>query len=96
MNILAEMSNTVLGFVIFALFIVLVIFIVIAQFLGLYVRAYTSGARVSLFELIGMRLRQLPALGRARHRDRQLAHSGDARGFADQPGGDGKPPACRR
>ncbi len=62
MNILAEMSNTVLGFVIFALFIVLVIFIVIAQFLGLYVRAYTSGARVSLFELIGMRLRKVNAV----------------------------------
>lgn len=61
MNILA-MDNTVLGFVIFALFVVLVIFIVVAQFLGLYVRAYVSGARVSLFELIGMKLRKVNAM----------------------------------
>jgi uncharacterized protein YqfA (UPF0365 family) len=60
MNILA-MDNTVLGIVIFVLFIVLIIFIVVAQFLGLYIRAYVSGARVSMFELIGMRLRKVNA-----------------------------------
>jgi uncharacterized protein YqfA (UPF0365 family) len=60
MNILA-IDNTVLGFVVFALFVVLVIFIVVAQFLGLYIRAYVSGARVSMFELIGMRLRKVNA-----------------------------------
>ena len=55
------MDNMVLGIVIFALFIVLIIFMVVAQFLGLYVRAYVSGARVSMFELIGMRLRKVNA-----------------------------------
>jgi uncharacterized protein YqfA (UPF0365 family) len=60
MNILA-LDNTVLGVVIFVLFIVFVIFIVVAQFLGLYIRAYVSGARVSMFELIGMRLRKVNA-----------------------------------
>ncbi len=62
MNILAAIDNTVLGIVIFVLFIVLVIFIVVAQFLGLYIRAYVSGARVSMFELIGMRLRKVNAM----------------------------------
>jgi uncharacterized protein YqfA (UPF0365 family) len=55
------MSNTTLGVVIFILFVVLIILFVIAQFLGLYVRAYVSGARVSLFELIGMKLRKVNA-----------------------------------
>src|SRR5437667_5832305 len=43
----------------FVLIILLVFFGIIFQFLGLYVRAYVSGAKVSLFELIGMRLRKV-------------------------------------
>src|SRR5215207_1957018 len=41
---------------------VLVIFAVLFQFVGLYVRALVSGARVSLLDLIGMRLRRVPAV----------------------------------
>ncbi len=41
---------------------VLVIMIVLFQFMGLYVRALVSGARVSLLDLIGMRLRKVPAV----------------------------------
>jgi uncharacterized protein YqfA (UPF0365 family) len=49
------------GFLIIVLIALLVIFGVLFQFLGLYVRALVSGARVSLIELIGMRLRKVPA-----------------------------------
>src|SRR3989440_12978085 len=52
-------SPWVIGVVIFILIILLIFFAIIAQFLGLYIRAYVSGARVSLFELIGMRLRKV-------------------------------------
>lgn len=45
--------------VVFVLIIVLVIFAIIFQFLGLYIRALVSGARVSMLELIGMRLRRV-------------------------------------
>ncbi len=46
---------------IFIVIIMLVIFGVLFQFLGLYVRALVSGARVSLLDLIGMRLRKVNA-----------------------------------
>ncbi len=44
---------------VFIVVILLVIFAVLFQFLGLYVRALVSGARVSLLDLIGMRLRKV-------------------------------------
>ena len=50
------------GVTIFILIVLLVIFGVLFQFLGLYVRAYVSGAKVSLFDLIGMKLRKVPAV----------------------------------
>src|SRR5947208_6268128 len=52
-------SPWVIGIVIVILIVLLVFFAIILQFMGLYVRAYVSGARVSLFELIGMRLRKV-------------------------------------
>jgi len=58
---LAVMNPIVLGLVILALVILLVIFILLFQFIGLYVRALVSGARVSLIDLIGMRLRKVNA-----------------------------------
>lgn len=64
MNVLAQATNynyIVIGIVIVVLIALLVIFGVLFQFLGLYVRALVSGARVSLIELIGMRLRKVPA-----------------------------------
>jgi uncharacterized protein YqfA (UPF0365 family) len=42
--------------------IMIVIMTVMAQFLGLYIRAFFSGAHVSFRELIGMRLRKVAAL----------------------------------
>src|SRR5947208_2322899 len=55
-------SPWVIGIVIVILIVLLVFFAIILQFMGLYVRAYVSGARVSLFELIGMRLRKVNTL----------------------------------
>ena len=52
-------SPWVIGVVIVILIVLLIFFAVILQFMGLYIRAYVSGARVSLFELIGMRLRKV-------------------------------------
>src|SRR5687768_18516603 len=48
-----------IGITIFVLLILLILFAVLFQFLGLYVRALVSGARVSLLDLIGMRLRKV-------------------------------------
>ena len=63
MNLLAQGSDNSAalfwGIVIFVLIVLLIIFAVLFQFLGLYVRAYVSGAKVSLFELVGMRLRKV-------------------------------------
>jgi uncharacterized protein YqfA (UPF0365 family) len=60
--ILADDSSPwIIGTVVVLIIILLVIFAIIAQFLGLYVRAYSAGARVSMFELIGMRLRKVNA-----------------------------------
>src|SRR5262249_42134078 len=47
---------------IFVLVVLLVIFAILFNFIGLYIRAYVSGARVSMPELIGMKLRKVPAL----------------------------------
>ncbi len=52
----------VIAIVIVFIIIALVIMALLAQFVGLYVRALVSGARVSLLELLGMRLRKVNAL----------------------------------
>ena len=52
-------SPVVIGVVVFVLIVLLVLFAIVFQFLGLYIRAYVSGAKVSLFELMGMRLRKV-------------------------------------
>src|SRR5689334_18163574 len=53
-------SNPILwGIVIFIIIVLLVIFAVIAQFFGLYVRALVSGAKVGILDLVGMRLRKI-------------------------------------
>jgi uncharacterized protein YqfA (UPF0365 family) len=65
MNILAQGDSTwgpvAIGITIFVLLILLILFAVLFQFIGLYVRALVSGARVSLLDLIGMRLRKVNA-----------------------------------
>ena len=45
-----------------ALVVALVFFVIISQFVGLYIRSYVSGASVSLVDLIGMRLRKVNTL----------------------------------
>jgi uncharacterized protein YqfA (UPF0365 family) len=55
-------SPFAIGIVIFILLVVLIIFGVLFQFMGLYIRAWVSGARVSLPDLIGMKLRKVPTV----------------------------------
>lgn len=52
-------SGWIIAVVVVVLVILLAIFAVIFQFIGLYIRALVSGARVSMLELIGMRLRRV-------------------------------------
>lgn len=49
----------IIGVVIVVGIILLVLFAVLFQFIGLYIRALVSGAHVSFIDLIGMRLRQV-------------------------------------
>jgi len=65
-NLLAEESNpwgtlTIIIIVVGVIF-VLIVFALLAQFVGLYIRALAAQARVSMFELLGMRLRKVNAL----------------------------------
>jgi uncharacterized protein YqfA (UPF0365 family) len=66
MNVLADDASggqvliwIVIGFV---ALVVLVVFVLLSQFIGLYVRATVSGARVGFTDLLGMRLRKVNAL----------------------------------
>src|SRR5438128_8942858 len=65
MMILAEgeWSGWTIGGLLVLLFIVIIFLAIVGQFLGLYIRSYFSGAPFSLFELIGMRLRKINAMG---------------------------------
>jgi uncharacterized protein YqfA (UPF0365 family) len=53
-----SMSTGVVVLLVIVLLVILIIFGVLFQFVGLYVRALVSGARVSFADLIGMRLRK--------------------------------------
>jgi uncharacterized protein YqfA (UPF0365 family) len=66
-NLLADDSanpgQVILMIVVIGVVIVgLIIFALLFQFLGLYIRALSSGAKVSIIELLGMRLRRVNAL----------------------------------
>ncbi|MCC6424923.1 MAG: flotillin-like protein FloA [Phycisphaerales bacterium] len=61
MNLLGAAEGFVIAIVLVVLVVVIVIVGLMLQFLGLYVRALVSGARVSMLELIGMKLRKVPA-----------------------------------
>ncbi len=50
------------GITLFVLVILLIIFAILFQFMGLYIRARVSGAKVGLVDLFGMRLRKVNAL----------------------------------
>jgi len=59
MNMLAvEFGPGTIGLIVVAV-ILLVVFIIMFQFVGLYVRALVSGAHVTFMELIGMRIRNV-------------------------------------
>ena len=55
-------SAFAVGVTIFILLVLLIIFGVLFQFMGLYIRAWVSGARVGLPDLIGMKLRKVPTV----------------------------------
>src|SRR5687768_10481021 len=63
MFILAQPSEPwsafAIGLTIFILLVLLIVFGVLFQFMGLYIRAWVSGARVDLPDLIGMKLRKV-------------------------------------
>jgi uncharacterized protein YqfA (UPF0365 family) len=54
-----DSSTVTTGILVFLIVVVIVIFGVLFQFVGLYIRALVSGARVSFLDLIGMRLRRI-------------------------------------
>src|SRR5688500_12454028 len=56
------MSPLVIGALIFLLIVVLVFFVVILQFLNLWIQAFFSGVRIGFMDLIGMKLRKVPAV----------------------------------
>src|SRR4051812_30254547 len=64
MHVLAQENTFGLGTIITIAVLIglLVIFAILFQFVGLYVRALVSGARVTMVDLIGMRLRRVPAV----------------------------------
>ncbi len=64
MMTLGQFNYESLGWVILVVvgLVLLVLFAILFQFLGLYVRALVSGAHVTFFELIGMRLRKVSAV----------------------------------
>ena len=53
------MTPLVIGILIIAALAALVFIVVVAQFMNLYIQALVSGAKVGLWELIGMRLRKV-------------------------------------
>jgi uncharacterized protein YqfA (UPF0365 family) len=58
MNILADFGAGTIGLIVLAV-ILLVVFIIMFQFIGLYIRAMVSGAHVTFMDLIGMRIRNV-------------------------------------
>ncbi len=64
MNLLAQSIGSLVlwGIVVVVLIFLLILFAVLFQFIGLYVRALVSNARVSFWELIGMKLRKVNAI----------------------------------
>ena len=62
MIFLAEMDAWVVGVLIFLLIVALVFFVVILQFVNLWIQAFFSGVRIGFMDLIGMKLRKVPAV----------------------------------
>ena len=47
---------------VFFIIVLLVILLIVSRFIGLYIQAFVSGARVNMRDLLGMRLRKVNAL----------------------------------
>src|SRR3954468_11137921 len=62
MNILAEQSFFNIAALLIGLLVVIIFVAIMFQFVGLYVRAFFSGAHVSFKDLVGMKLRKVDAL----------------------------------
>ena len=60
-TLLAEISTMMWAVIVVAGIFVLVVFVVVTQFVGMWLRAYFSNASVSLWDLIGMKLRKVDA-----------------------------------
>ncbi|MGH7214853.1 MAG: flotillin-like FloA family protein, partial [Tepidisphaeraceae bacterium] len=56
---LAEANPLVIGGVVLLLIVILVVLTFIWRYLGLYIRAWISGAHIGMLELIGMGLRRV-------------------------------------
>lgn len=63
MNTLAEGFDLSTIFLLVVAVVLLVLVVVMAQFIGIYVRAMVSGAHVGFLDLVGMRLRKVNAMG---------------------------------
>ena len=58
MYLLADTNPVVIVIAVVVIIVALVLLAVLGQFIGLYIRSYVSGAKVSMVELIGMKLRK--------------------------------------
>ena len=54
-------ATSTIAILVVALLVIIVFLSLIAQFINLYIQAWVSGARVSMIDLIGMRLRKVNA-----------------------------------
>src|SRR5882672_10129402 len=61
MNILAEQSFFSIAALLIGLLVLIIMVAIMFQFLGLYIRAFFSGAHITFRQLIGMRLRKVDA-----------------------------------
>ena len=62
MLFLADTNPLLIGVLIFLLIVAVIIFFVMLQFLNLWVQAFFSGVRIGFMDLIGMKLRKVPAV----------------------------------
>src|SRR3954466_11448654 len=62
MHLLAEQSFVWVAFMVIGLLVLIILIAVMFQFVGLYIRAFFSGAHVGFKDLVGMRLRKVDAL----------------------------------
>src|ERR1051325_1881454 len=62
MYILADNGFFAIAGLLIGLLVVIIIFAVLFQFVGLYIRAWVSGAHVGFKDLVGMKLRKVDAL----------------------------------